>query len=126
LNLAKSATVLVMATLTLDLSEQLQAQVKSFSRWLPVILETSLLCLKSPAHRAASDFIDFLISNPSEQLVSEYQFAPYIQQRVSALLESNHLALSEIDANELDDYLRLEHMIRVLKLKLKSNPLVSV
>jgi hypothetical protein len=115
-----------MATLTLDLSEQLQAQIESFSRWLPTILEVSLLRLKSPAHQAASDVIDFLISNPSEQAVSDYQFASQIQDRISTLLEYNHLgSLSEADAIELDDYLRLEHVIRVLKLKLKSSTLVS-
>lgn len=116
-----------MATLTLDLSEQLQARVKSFSRWLPVILEVSLLSLKSSAHQTASDFIDFLVSNPAEQEISDYQFTSQVQERVSALLENNRLGrLSETEAAELEDYLKLEHVIRVLKLKLKSNPLVKV
>ncbi len=116
-----------MATLTLDLSEQLQAQVKPFSRWLPGILEVSLLSLKSSAHQTASDFIDFLVSNPSEQAVSDYQFAEQIQERIGTLLENNCLrSLNEADAVELDDYLKLEHVIRVLKLKLKSNTLVNM
>ena len=116
-----------MATLTLDLSEQLQARVKPFSRWLPVILEVSLLSLKSSAHQTASDFVDFLVSNPAEQEVSNYQFAQQVQERINTLLEHNRLgSLSKADAVELDDYLKLEHVIRVLKLKLKSSTLVNV
>ncbi len=98
-----------MPSLTLDLSEQLQDKVKPFSRWLPVILEISLLNLKSPAHQTAGDFIDFLTSNPSEQMVGTYQLSEVAQGRVEQLLGKNCLGtLSEAETKELDDYFRLE------------------
>ena len=96
-----------------------------FSRWLPAILEVSLLGLKSSVHQVAGEFIDFLTSNPDEQAVHGYQFAPQIQERIGMLLETNRQGLlSETEATELEDYLKLEHVIRVLKLKLKSKALV--
>jgi hypothetical protein len=114
-----------MPSVTLDLSEQLQARVKPFSRWLSAILEVSLLNLKSPAHQAASDFIELLVSNPSEQTVRVYKLPEVAQQRVEHLLEKNRLGtLSEDETKELDDYLRLEHVTRVIKAKLKTETVV--
>lgn len=116
-----------MPSVTIELPEQLRARVAPFSRWLPVILEVSLLNLKSPAHQAAGDLIDLLVSNPSEQTLSDYQFDPSVQERVSTLLEKNRQGiLSNPEAVELDDYLKLEHVVRLLKLKLKSNAPASV
>jgi hypothetical protein len=110
-----------MPSLTLDISEQLQDKVKPFSRWVPAILEVSLLNLKSPAHGAASEFIDFLTSNPSEQAVGIYKLSEAFQVRVEALLEKNRAAtLTQVESTELDDYMRLEHVIRVIKGKVKA------
>lgn len=115
-----------MPSLTLDLSEQLQDKVKPFSRWVPAILEVSLLNLRTPAHGAASEFIEFLTSNPSEQIVSGYKLSEVFQERVEVLLEKNRVGtLSKDETTELDDYMRLEHVIRVIKLKLKSKELAS-
>jgi hypothetical protein len=115
----------IMPSLTLDLSEQLQDRVKPFSRWLPAILEVSLLNLKSPAHQAASDFIEFLVSNPSEHSVGTYRLAEGTQGRVEQLLEKNRQGtLSEDETKELDDYFKLEHVVRVMKAKLKTKTLV--
>jgi hypothetical protein len=116
-----------MPSVTLDVSEHLQTRVKPFSRWLSAILEVSLLTLKSPAHHAANELIEFLVSNPSEQGVGDYQFSEDAQQRVEYLLEKNRLGtLSQDESQELDDYLRLEHVVRVIKLKLKTSHLVSM
>lgn len=121
------AKLSVMPSVTIELPEQLRARVAPFSRWLPVILEVSLLNLKSPAHQAAGDLIDLLVSNPSEQIVRDYQFDPSVQERVNTLLEKNRQGiLSNAEAVELDDYLKLEHVVRLLKLKLKSNAPASV
>jgi hypothetical protein len=113
-----------MPSLTLDLSEQLQDKVKPFSRWVPAILEVSLLNLKSPAHGAASEFIDFLTSNPRDGSVGAYKLSEVFQERVEVLLERNRSGvLGQEEQRELDDYVRLEHVIRVIKLKLKAGKL---
>jgi hypothetical protein len=52
-----------MATITLP--DELAKRVEFFSRWLPTVLEISLLALKTPAVETASEIIEFLASNPS-------------------------------------------------------------
>lgn len=105
-----------MASLTLNLPEQLKARVEPFSRWLPAILELSLLALKTPAYESASELIAFLASNPTPREVHGYRLSEEAQQRVSRLLEQNREgSLGEDEAQELDEYLKLEHVVRLLK-----------
>jgi hypothetical protein len=114
-----------MPSVTLDLSEQLQARVKPFSRWLPELLEVSLLNFKTPTHQAVSAFIEFLTSNPSEQAIGAYKSPEVFQGRVEVLLEKNRLGtLSEDETKELDDYMKLEHVVRVIKIKAKTKMVV--
>ena len=116
-----------MASLTLNVSEQLKTRVEPFSRWLPAILELSLLALKTPAHQAASDLIAFLASNPSARAVHTYRLSDTDAKRVAQLLEQNREGtLSEAETNELDEYLRLEHVVRIMKAKLTSDDIASV
>ncbi len=115
-----------MPSVTLELSEELKARVEPFSRWLSAILELSLLALKTPASGAASELIEFLISNPSPGEVQAYQLPTWSQERVGALLERNRSAgLSDAETRELDEYLKLEHAVRLIKAKLTSDELAS-
>jgi hypothetical protein len=110
-----------MPSVTLDLTEQLQAKVHPFSRWPPIILEISLLNLKSPAYQAASEVIDFLTSNPSNEAVRAYKLSEDFQQRVEMLLKKNTSGvISENELAELDDYLKLEHVMGMVKAKLRA------
>ena len=105
-----------MATLTLDVSDTLAERVEPFSRWLPTILELSVLGLNTPALQAANETVTFLSSNPSEQTVRNFKFSPKTQQRMDELLERNReRGLTEHELNELDEFLRLEHVIIMLK-----------
>ncbi len=116
-----------MASVTLNLSDQLKARVEPFSRWLPAILEISLLALKTPAHKAASEVIEFLVSNPSAQAVHNYRLSEVSQKRVEGLLEQNREGvLGNADEQELDEYLRLEHVVRMVKAELATDELASV
>jgi hypothetical protein len=111
-----------MPVLTLELSEQLYERVKPFSRRLPAVLEVSLFSLKNPACEAASKFMDILTSNPSEQAVGTYKLSEVFQERVEALLEKNRVSLlTQEETTELDDYLGLEHVIRVVKARCKNS-----
>ena len=116
-----------MASLTLNVSEQLKSRVEPFSRWLPAILELSLLALKTPAHQAASELIAFLASNPSAREIHAYRLSDTDAKRVSKLLERNREGgLSQDEADELDEYLRLEHVVRMIKAKLPTSDVASV
>ncbi len=108
-----------MASLTLNLPEQLKQRVEPFSRWLPAILELSLLTLKTPAQGAASDLVAFLVSNPTPREVHGYRLPEASQKRVAELLTRNREGvLSDAEAQELDEYLRLEHVVRLVKANL--------
>ena len=108
-----------MASLTLNLPEQLKARVEPFSRWLPAILELSLLALKTPAYESASDLIAFLASNPTPREVHDYRLSNEVQKHVSQLLEQNcEGSLSQDEVAELDEYLKLEHVVRLVKVNL--------
>jgi hypothetical protein len=105
-----------MATLTLNVSDTLAERVEPFSRWLPTILEISILGLTSPALQVANETIAFLASNPSEQAVRNFQFSLKTQQHMDELLERNReSSLTEHELKELDELLRLEHVIIMLK-----------
>ena len=114
-----------MATITLP--DDLAERVAPFDRWLPAILEVSLLGLKTPVHVAGADLVTFLSSNPPVEEVLAYRLSSPIQARVDALLERNRQgALSAAEETELDDYLELEHVVRMLKIELSANTPTSV
>lgn len=101
--------------LILTLPDELAERVAPL-RYLPVILEVSLLTLKTPAAQSASELIEFLGSNPTSQAVLEYHGSEQTQKRIQQLLELNHVGLiSEADARELDEHLLLEHLVVMLK-----------
>lgn len=113
-----------MAVITFELPDELAQRVGTFSRWLPVILEISLLAFKTPATKAASEMIEFFAENPSEAEVRAYHGTPRAQARMSRLLELNGAGvISEAQRRELDELLELEALIIELKASLPSYPL---
>lgn len=105
-----------MATVTLP--DDLAERVAPYERWLPAILEVSLSGLKTPAHIAAAELITFLSSNPSIQEVQGYRLSAPLQARVEALLERNRQGtLSQEETAELDEFMALERVVRLLKIE---------
>ncbi|MDQ3460108.1 MAG: hypothetical protein M3498_12525 [Deinococcota bacterium] len=106
-----------MATVTLP--DELAKRVEPFSRWLPTVLETSLLALKTPAVETASELVEFLASNPLAGEVHAYHVSERAQARMSRLLALNQAGvLGEAEARELDELIKLEHLIITLKASL--------
>jgi hypothetical protein len=107
-----------MAELTLTLPDDLARRVEPL-RYLPTILELSLLTLKTPAAQTVSEFIEFLSTNPSGQAVLDYHGTTRFQERVNRLLELNRAGMiSETELKELDEFLLLEHSMIALKTSL--------
>ena len=108
-----------MATVTLP--DDLAKRVQAFGRWLPAILEISLLGLKTPARDAADTLIAFFKTNPSAQEVWAYHLPEAQQKRIERLLEGEREnALSEREQLELDEFMRLEQTVRLIKARLAS------
>ncbi len=104
-----------MVELTLTLPDELAKRVEPL-RYLPTILELSLLTLKTPAAQSVSEIIEFLSTNPSEQTVLEYHGTTRFQERANQLLELNRSGMiSEAELKELDELLLLEHSMISLK-----------
>lgn len=111
-----------MTTLTLSVSEKLAQEVEAFGDWLPVMLEISLLKLKTPTAETASEILEFLASNPDEKDVLNYKVSKRAQARVSKLLELNQAAIiSEQELKELDEHIELENIMISLKADLDKN-----
>lgn len=118
--------LVTMASVTLELSEQLKAKVEPFSRWLPAILEIGLLTLRTPVSEAASEFVGFLTRNPLPREVHGYRLPEPFEKRAEALLEQNReRALRPSEERELDEFLALEQVVRKLKAELSTDELVG-
>lgn len=63
-----------------------------------------------------AEFVEFVTSRPTLEEMANYRLSESSEARLSALLEANRngtLTLEE--QTELDDYIRLEHLLRMLK-----------
>ena len=106
-----------MATFTLP--DDLAKRVEPFGRWLPVVLEVSLLGLQTSASRTAGEIIAFLSTGPSPDEVAAYSASERSQERMSRLLALNQAGLlGTAEAEELDELLRLENLLIGLKAEL--------
>ena len=108
-----------MVAVTLELPDALAQRVKPFSRWIPTILEISLLSFKTYAVQTAYEIIEFLASNPSAKAVHEYYTSEAAQQRMSELMSLNREGkINQVELTELDELLSLASVITTLKASL--------
>jgi hypothetical protein len=114
-----------MSTVTLSLPEDLARRVEGV-RWLPTILDISLLAFKTLAAQTANETIAFLAKNPSAREVHSYCPSEPAQARMTALLERNREGLiSERELEELDELIRLEEILLLLKASISSQELAA-
>ena len=111
-----------MATLTLP--DELAERVAPFSHWLPTVLEISLLAFKTPAVETAGELIEFLATNPLPKDVHAYYASERAQERMNKLLTLNQAGvLGEAEQREIDELIKLEHLIITLKAGLSTEGL---
>jgi hypothetical protein len=62
------------------------------------------------------EIIDFLASGPTPEQILALRPSEAVQQRISALLDRNRSStLTAEEHRELDEYLRLDHFVTLLK-----------
>lgn len=67
------------------------------------------------------EILEFLASTPTPEQIIAYRPPEDLQQRLSSLLEKNRLGrLSGSEADELDEFLRMNRFMSRLKLKAKT------
>lgn len=115
-----------MTTVTLDMPDKLAKEVASFGRWLPTVLEISLLKLKTPATKTAAEIVDFLASKPSVKALYNYHVSDKAQAHMTRLLELNQAGcISKDEVQELDELVKLENIIISLKASLSSDDIAA-
>lgn len=65
-----------------------------------------------------AEVIDFLASTPTPEQIIAFKPSDQLEQRLSYLLEQNrHDALAVEERSELDEFLRMNHFMNMLKIR---------
>lgn len=64
------------------------------------------------------EFIEFITSSPTLEQIAAYQLSEAAEARIDDLQEQNNNGdITADELAELDDYLRIEHLIRMAKIR---------
>ena len=67
------------------------------------------------------EIIDFIASGPSSESVANYEASPEVKNRVAELIQKEKTVnLTPEETAELDDYMTLEHLMRMAKARARS------
>jgi hypothetical protein len=67
---------------------------------------------------AYDEFVEFITSSPTLEQIADFRLSAEVEDRISDLLEMNRNAhLSPEESVELDEYMRLEHIMRKAKIR---------
>ncbi len=108
-----------MVEMTVEVRDSLAPQIQSFGGWLSTIIELAAANFKTSATQKSSvELIDFLSQNPSPAEVLNHSLSAEAQARVSFLLDLNRESeANEDDQNELDEWIKFEHICILLTAK---------
>jgi hypothetical protein len=105
-----------MVQMTMQVSEELAERLRPIGRWLPTVLELSLVGLRTVATATATEVMEFLSQDPTPQEVFNYHVSERQQARLQRLLALNTAGmLGEAEQQELDELQHIEHIIIMLK-----------
>ena len=105
-----------MAEITIKVSDALAEKLESMRARLPEVLAQGLQELSPLPNHVYRYVIDFLVSNPSQEAIAQFHPTPEMQERAQALLEENRASqLTPRETAELDEYVRIDYLITMLK-----------
>jgi hypothetical protein len=105
-----------MVEMILHVPDSLAPRLLRMSRWLPAVLELSLVGFKTPTAQTVAELVAFLSKGPSPKQVAEYKVSAHSQQRLRRLLALNQSGLLSADEQaELEEMETLEHLVIMLK-----------
>ena len=112
-----------MMQMTMQLPDQLAAELLPAQRWLPLLLELGLARLETPARTTANEIITFLLGNPTSAELVRYHVSDRAQARLQRLLALNAAGLADAaEQQELDELQRIEHLLIKAKAQLAAQP----
>ncbi|MEZ4714250.1 MAG: hypothetical protein R3A44_44120 [Caldilineaceae bacterium] len=105
-----------MKEMTIQVPDPLAAEIDSVQDRLPEILAYGLHHLSPVPNEVYRYVLEFLVSQPSAAEIAEFAPTPSMQARVNELLEKNRMGvLTPTENQELDEYVRINHLITMLK-----------
>jgi len=76
------------------------------------------MAIAPPQSRVYDEILDFLLSNPSSEQIAAMRPSSLMQERMTYLLDTNREGhLTPDERNELDEFVRIEHFARMLKIR---------
>jgi hypothetical protein len=104
-----------MATVTIDVPDELSELIAQAGDRLPELLARSLREPTLPAH-VYRYVLDFLAGRPTPDQLASFGPSPEMSERVRSLLERESVGeITPVEKAELDEYERLEHLIILIK-----------
>lgn len=115
-----------MATITVEVPDELAAQVAALRGRLPDLLASALKAESAGKQERASkaeadaplyrEITDFLASAPAPERIISFKISPAAQERLADLLDKNREdGLTADETAELDAYLRARDLLILLK-----------
>jgi hypothetical protein len=105
-----------MALFTIEIPEELSAQLNQLGDKLPELLHQCLVQSPLPA-QVYHYILTFIASQPTPEQISQFRPSPEMQSRLHTLLNRSQAGkLTSSEKHELDEYERIEHLIILLKM----------
>ncbi len=105
-----------MVEITLEVPESLAERLLAMRARLPDVLAHGLDELSPLPNHTYRYILEFLVSRPSPEMVMNFGPTPEMQARVNDLLDKQRTGrLTEIESVELDECVRIDHLITMLK-----------
>lgn len=105
-----------MLEMTIQVPEPLAAELMAKRGRLPEVLTYGLRQLPPLPNETYQYILEFLVSQPSPTEVMHFGPTPAMKARVAELLEKNRAQmLTDGESAELDEYVRINHLITMLK-----------
>ena len=104
-----------MATITIEVPDELSGLIAQAGDRLPELLTQSLQQPALPAH-VYRYVLDFLARNPAAEEIAAFGPTPEMAERLRTLLDREAAGdISATERAELDEYERLEHLMILIK-----------
>lgn len=105
-----------MLEVTIQVPEPMAAELSAVRDRLPEVLAYGLRQLSAVPNEVYQYVLEFLISQPSPEDSWKFEPTPEMQARVSDLLEKNRTdTLTVSETKELDEYVRINHLVTMIK-----------
>jgi hypothetical protein len=105
-----------MVEITIEVPESLAEQVLAARDRLPEVLAHGLDELSPLPNRVYRHVLEFLVSRPSADAIAQFGPTDEMKARAEELLEKDRAGeIFPVESEELDEYMRIDHLITLLK-----------